>query len=105
MRTFAALAQTEICRKRKLRPGLGIAAFLFLRLIAVYALEGYWSARVREGFESLVMGKFHFGKVIEALYFPAAKYENRRPVEFFALPPFARTKRRMGHPTVFQNEE
>ena len=32
----------------------GIAAFLLLRLIPVYALEGYWTARVRGEFESLV---------------------------------------------------
>ena len=39
----------------------GIAAFLFLCLIPVYALEGYWTARVRVGFESLVTSEFRFG--------------------------------------------
>ena len=39
----------------------GIAAFLFLRLIPVYALEGYWTARVRGDFESLVTCEFRFG--------------------------------------------
>ena len=39
----------------------GIAAFLFLRLIPVYALERYWTARVRGGFESLVTCGFRFG--------------------------------------------
>jgi hypothetical protein len=45
---------------------VGIAAFLFLRLISVYALEGYWTARVREGFESLVTCEFRFGKVVQS---------------------------------------
>src|SRR5580698_8397372 len=39
----------------------GIAALLFLRLIPVYALEGYWTARVRGDFESLVTCGFRFG--------------------------------------------
>jgi hypothetical protein len=46
---------------------MGTAALLLLRLIAVYALEGYWSARVREGLESLVMGEFHFGNEVSGL--------------------------------------
>ena len=43
----------------------GIAAFLLLRLIPVYALEGYWTARVREGIESLVTCEFRFGKLVQ----------------------------------------
>ena len=43
----------------------GTAALLFLRLIQVYALEGYWTARVREGIESLVTCEFRFGKVVQ----------------------------------------
>jgi len=39
----------------------GIAAFLFLLLNQVYAFEGYWTAKVNEGLETLVMGGFHFG--------------------------------------------
>ena len=48
-------------RKKEAATRIGIAAFLFLRLIPVYALEGYWIARVGEGFESLVMSEFRFG--------------------------------------------
>jgi len=47
---------------------VGIAAFLFLLLIPVYALEGYWTARVCEEFESLVMCGFRFGKGIKPLH-------------------------------------
>ena len=39
----------------------GIAAFLFLCLIPVYALEVYWTARLRGDFESLVTCGFRFG--------------------------------------------
>ena len=48
-------------RQKEAATRIGIAAFLFLCLIPVYALEGYWTARVREEFESLVMGGFRFG--------------------------------------------
>ena len=41
---------------------VGIAAFLFLLLIPVYALEGYWTARVHGGFESLVTRECRIGK-------------------------------------------
>jgi hypothetical protein len=61
MCTFAALALTEICRRRKRRPQVGIAAFLFLLLLPAYALEGYWTARVRGRFETLVTSGFRFG--------------------------------------------
>ena len=40
---------------------LGSPLFCFLRLVQVYALEGYWTARVGEGFESLVTSEFRFG--------------------------------------------
>ena len=40
---------------------IGIAAFLFLLLMPVYTLEGYWTARVRGEFESLVTCRFRFG--------------------------------------------
>jgi hypothetical protein len=40
---------------------LGSPLFCFLRLVQVYALEGYWTARVREEFESLVTCEFRFG--------------------------------------------
>ncbi len=53
-------------RKEKKATRIGIAAFLFLRLIPVYALEGYWTARVREEFESLVTSEFRFGKAIQS---------------------------------------
>ena len=55
-------------RKEKAATRIGIAAFLFLRLIPVYAFEGYWTARVREDRESLVMGGFRFGKGIKPLH-------------------------------------
>ena len=38
----------------------------FLLLNPVYALEGYWTARVREGIAPLVMGGFRFGNAEEA---------------------------------------
>ena len=44
---------------------VGIAALLFLRLIPVYALEVYWTARVRGEFESLVTCEFRFGKLVQ----------------------------------------
>ena len=51
--------------KEKAATRIGIAAFLFLCLIPVYALEGYWIARVGEGFESLVTCEFRFGKLVQ----------------------------------------
>src|SRR5580698_3299199 len=53
-------------RQKEAATRIGIAAFLFLCLIPVYALEGYWTARVREEFESLVTSEFRFGKAIQS---------------------------------------
>ena len=44
---------------------VGIAAFLFPDLIPVYALEGYWTARVSGDFGPMVTCEFRFGNVVQ----------------------------------------